>query len=62
MRLWDVATGLPALTVEGHADRVSAIVFSRDGRRLATVGIDKTVKVWDTVPADDPKGPNVTLP
>jgi WD40 repeat protein len=37
------------LTLRGHADDVTGIAFSPDGRRLATSSWDRTVKVWDAL-------------
>ncbi|KAL2886331.1 Vegetative incompatibility protein HET-E-1 [Ceratocystis lukuohia] len=34
-------------TLEGHGDGVNSVVFSNDGRRLASGSDDQTVKIWD---------------
>jgi WD40 repeat protein len=31
----------------GHSDTVSSVVYSPDGKRLASGSLDKTVKIWD---------------
>jgi WD40 repeat protein len=35
------------LTINGHSDGVHSVVFSPDGKRLATGSSDGTVKLWD---------------
>jgi WD40 repeat protein/class 3 adenylate cyclase len=40
-------SGQELLTLVGHEGPVFALSFSPDGTRLATIGADETVKVWD---------------
>ncbi len=56
--LWDVKTGKKVREfprTKGHQRGISAIAFSPDGSRLATVGNDDSIRVWRTSGGDPVK-------
>jgi WD40 repeat protein len=48
VHLWNVESGQLARTFKGHQGGVWDIAFSPDGTRLASAGVDGTIKVWET--------------
>src|SRR5258707_134299 len=47
VHFWNVATGEPRTSLDGHELLVRVAVFSRDGRLLASAGAGTTVSVCD---------------
>ena len=47
IRLWHVATGLSFGNLSGHTELVESLVFSHDGKTLASGSHDGTVLLWD---------------
>lgn len=47
IQLWDVASGRELGVITGHGRGVGKVVFSRDGKLLASGGTDNTIKIWD---------------
>ena len=45
--VWEAMTGQEVARFQGHIDEVTALVFSADGRRIASGSQDATVVVWD---------------
>lgn len=45
--IWDAGSKKPIQSLEGHKGFIRDIVFSIDGRYLASACMDKTVKVWN---------------
>ena len=47
IQLWDVNTGKDLGTLSGHTEGIETLVFSHDGKMLASGSWDGTVLLWD---------------
>jgi WD40 repeat protein len=48
LKTWDLETGQPLTTLEGHAGWVTAVAaYGADGRRAISASDDNTLKLWD---------------
>ena len=62
--MWDATIPQEPLTLKWHSDSVGSVVFSADGKRLASASMDGMVKVWDTTTGQETltlKGHNNTV-
>jgi WD40 repeat protein len=50
VKVWETATGQELLSLQGHADGVWGVTFSRDGQRLVSASTDGAVKLWEAGP------------
>ncbi len=47
--VWDVVTGRQVRRMSGHTDGVEVVIYSSDGRYIASGGVDRTVRVWAAI-------------
>lgn len=48
LRFWDTESGNCIKTLPGHRNRILRVVFSPDGKTLATSSADQTIILWDS--------------
>ena len=53
IRLWDVDTRNPHLTIKGHTEAIKALGFLEDGKTLASGSSDCTLRLWNTETRDE---------
>jgi WD40 repeat protein len=47
IKVWDANTGTELVSLPGHKNFITRLVFSADGRTIASGSFDNTVKLWD---------------
>ncbi len=47
INLWEIDTGAEIGTVSGHTDTIETLVFSHDGKILASGSLDGTILLWE---------------
>ena len=65
VKVFDVASGTPVRSFEGHTHHVLDVAWKADGKVLASCGADNVIKVWDFITGDQlrtsqPMGKEVT--
>jgi WD40 repeat protein/serine/threonine protein kinase len=62
VQVLEARTGKKSDTFATHDREIRAVVFSRDGRLLASASGDGTVKLWDATRLGEKQEPRLTLP
>jgi WD40 repeat protein len=48
LKVWEPSSGRRVLTLQGHADDITATAYTPDGGRLVSAGWDGAIRLWDT--------------
>ncbi|XP_073271083.1 U3 small nucleolar RNA-associated protein 21 homolog [Primulina huaijiensis] len=62
IRLFDVTALRIVRKFEGHADRITDVCFSEDGKWLLTSSMDGTIRIWDVILAKQIDAVHVDIP
>ena len=46
-RVWDLWTGAPRFSLDGHTSEIRSVAYRPDGAELVTASYDGTARVWD---------------
>jgi WD40 repeat protein len=52
LAVWDLESGQPLRTLNGHSGRVVALAVTADGKQAISASLDETIRVWDLKAAD----------
>jgi WD40 repeat protein len=61
LQVWDAGTGQPVVTLGRHDKEIRAVVFSHDGKHLASASPDGEVKLWDATRLNEKQEARLTL-
>ena len=53
VKVWDAVTGQQPFALKGHTGHAKSVMFSPDGRWLASGSADTTVKIWDAATGEE---------
>ncbi len=54
IKVWDLEAGKQVRTLRGHTRPVTSLAHSGDGKRLLSGSSDKTIKLWNVSPDQEP--------
>lgn len=59
LQLWDADSGAQlGQTMTGHTGMVQGVKFSADGRQIASIGFDRTMRLWSATVGQPMRGPD----